>query len=444
MGLNLNKGQAFAVDGIINEMYHGEGYGATLVGEGGTGKTFCTTYITEELVSQDMNVLMAAPTNKAVKQLEKAVKAANLNTSRITFKTIHSALGLTLMPSSERKHVGQNKEEIVSEMDVVVLDEGSMLNKILLFNYFLPAVEASETFSLILGDDYQLPPVGELRSEAFSLFPTWELTQNERQKPNADGSANSINVLGRELRQAIKENKPFHFNHEEDQNIKVVKTAMFIKTVVEAFDLNTDLEETRVIAWRNDRVRAINKAIRAKLFGDDAWKFVVGERVVTAGPLSFGRDVVLSTDEECIVTAIKDSRLVDEDTGEYWDTVCLVLTPIYADVKQAFAHIVADHELERYNARLNDLERRAKEAKGTAAHGLRWRMYHTFRELFADITHCYCITAHRAQGSSFSRVFLDVNDMLDNPRGPERKRLVYVGWSRARHELTVNRVRFST
>ena len=442
--MGLNTGQVTATNGILKEMFEGEHYGATLIGEGGTGKTFCTTFIIEQLLKYDLKVLLAAPTNKAVKQLEKACRAAGLPMDKLTFKTIHSALGLALMPSSERKFVTQTKEEIVSEMDVIVLDEGSMLNKILLQEYLLPALERSEVFCLILGDDMQLPPVNEQKSLAFELFPTWELTKNERQRPNADGTENTINVVARQLRGAIKGGEKFNFRRESDQNIKVVKSALFMRAVVDAFDMDTDLEEQRVIAWRNDRVRAINKAIREKLYGPDAWKFVVGERVVTASPLQSGRETVLSTDEECIVSDIRESQLFEEETGEYWSTVCLVLKPVYADVKQAFAHIVADHEMERYNARLRDLEQKAMAAKGTAAHGMRWRMYWTFKELFADITHCYCITAHRSQGSSYSRVFLDVNDMLDNPRGPERKKLIYVGWSRARHELTVNRLSFST
>ena len=442
--MGLNSGQVTATNGILKEMFEGEGYGATLIGEGGTGKTFCTTYLLEQLLEYDLKVLLAAPTNKAVKQLEKAARAAGLPMDKLTFKTIHSALGLALMPSSERKHVSQTGEEIVSEMDVIVLDEGSMLNSVLLDNYLLPALQRSEVFCLILGDSMQLPPVGEMRSRAFDLFPTWELTKNERQRPNEDGSENTINSVARELRSSIKEHEKFTFKRGEDQNIKPVKTALFMKEILAEFTLDSDLEELRVIAWRNDRVRAINKAIRAKLYGPDAWRFVEGERVVTASPLMSGKNTVLSTDEECFISAIKPSRIFEEDTGEYWETVCLVLKPIYADVQQAFAHVIADHEMERYKARLDHLEQRAIEAKGTSASGMRWRMFWTFKELFADITHCYCITAHRAQGSSFRKVFLDVNDMLDNPRGPERKKLIYVGWSRARQELVLNRISFST
>mgnify|MGYP003461044840 FL=1 len=198
------------------------------------------------------------------------------------------------------------------------------------------------------------------------------------------------------------------------------------------------------IAWRNDRVDDINNAIRKKIYGKGASRYEIGERIVTGEGIKDGEgEIILGTDEECFVTGIEESSLVDQETNKAYKTWRLVLKPIYAtDVKQVFAHVLHESERDRYTRQLTEWATRAKEASGSSS-GFYWKKYHAFAGMFADIRYCYCITLHRAQGSTYKRGFLDVKDILRNEIRYERQRALYVGFSRFAEHITLNKMGFT-
>jgi len=440
--MGLNTGQTIAVNGAL-DAYEEGAPGYTIIGEGGTGKTFSVMEIAKLMIEDEQKVLFMAPTNKAVKQLEKAARAYGLNMDKMGFRTAHSALGLSLMPTDEKKYAAQVRESVVGDYDMVVCDEASMLGEVFLFNYMIPEMENAKVFCLLMGDNMQLPPVKEKQSLAFTLFPTAELTQVERQQNNPDGTPNGILQITHPLREAIKNNTTYNFDFKPEHNVTLLRPGDFLKAVVEQFDLTTDLEDVRVLAWRNYRVNDINNAIRAKIYGSEAKRFEVGERLVLGSPIQKEGETVLATDEESIVAAVSESYMFDENSSTKWKTWLLTLHPVYADVAQVFAHVLHEDEFERYRQHTNKLTEKAlgiKEKGGNASWV--WKQLHQFKDLFADLKYCYCITVHRSQGSTFKRVMVDVKDLLENPLRSERQRLLYVAFSRPREELIINKLGF--
>lgn len=440
--MGLNTGQTLGVNGALDAYEAGEP-GYTIIGEGGTGKTYSVMEIAKLMLDDGQKILFMAPTNKAVKQLEKAARSYGLDMNKIGFRTAHSALGLSLMPTDEKKYAAQVRDSVVGDYNMVVCDEASMLGEIFLFNYMIPELENAKVFCLLMGDNMQLPPVKEKESLAFTLFPTAELTQVERQKNNPDGTPNGILEITHPLREAIKNNTSYHFNKVPDHNVTVLKSGDFLRTIVDQFDLTTDLEDVRVLAWRNFRVNDINNAIRAKIYGPDASRFEIGERLVLGSPIQKEGETVLATDEESIVASAVESQMFDEDTSTKWKTWLITLHPVYADVKQVFAHVLHEDEFERYRQHTQKLTDKALDikSKGGNANWV-WKQLHTFKDLFADLKYCYCITVHRSQGSTFKRVMVDVKDLLENPTRSERQRLLYVAFSRPQEELIINKLGF--
>lgn len=441
MKLKPNNGQVVAINRAL-DAYEAQEPGYTIVGEGGTGKTFSVMEFVRIVLEEDLAILMAAPTNKAVKQLQKAARHYGLNLSRIGFKTIHSALGLSVMPTSERKHVGAVRDSILGDYDLVVIDEASMLPEALLENYLMPECQSLGLFVLLMGDNMQLPPVKEVESKAFGLFPTSVLTQPERQLNNPDGTPNGILEVAHPLRDCIEHKRQYEFKLPAN-NVRAMRDSEFIKFILDQFTIDTDLDDIRVLAWTNRAVNSINKAIREKIYGKDAARFEIGERIVTGEPVTSGGEIILSTDEECIVTAIKESTVFDEDAGETWRTLLITLRPLFADSVQEFAHTLHPDEQARYEDHLDHLRSKAdKAAKNGGNPKYHWRKYHEFRSLFADLKYCYCLTVHRSQGSTYRRIILDVKDILGNPIRSERQRLIYVGFSRPQEELIINKLAF--
>lgn len=435
--MKFNEGQRAAIEAAVSGFLEGNLKGITVIGEGGTGKTTSVMETVQRLLDAGMKVLLTAPTNKAVKQLEKAARAYGLTMDNVAFQTLHSALGLALLPSEENKYAVPCGKCIFPLFDVVVVDEVSMLGRRVLFDYLLPQAEVDDVRLLFMGDDMQLPPVKEKTSPAFEVFETHRLTKVERQ--SSDSEILTVNGL---LRTAMEKGRPFTAPQISGGNgVTCVKDVDFMRTVLDAFDADTDLDEQRVLAWRNRRVDNINAAIRTKIYGKDAERFEVGERVVTGAPIGNGESILLSTDEECIVNSVSEFQIEDEDSGEYFNVYRLVLKPLHADIGQVIACVLHESDEERYRARLDWFAERAKKSAPGEARRY-WARFHKFKELFATIRYCYCITVHRSQGSTYKRVFVDVKDILSNPIQRERQNLLYVGYSRPSSELVVNKEKF--
>lgn len=131
--------------------------GLTLLGEGGTGKTTSVMAAVKSYLANGKRVLLCAPTNKAVKQMEAAARQFGLKGA--VAMTLHKALGLALLPSEENKHTVKMGPSILGEFDLVVLDEGSMVSGIAVDRYLIPELHTNpHTLLIIMGDRLQLPP----------------------------------------------------------------------------------------------------------------------------------------------------------------------------------------------------------------------------------------------------------------------------------------------
>jgi exodeoxyribonuclease V alpha subunit len=115
-----------------------------LTGGPGTGKTTTTLAIIKVFQLMGANVLLAAPTGRAAKRMSE--------TTGMEAKTIHRLLEYK-PPEGYKKN-----EEYQLECDVLIIDETSMVDIILMYN-LLKAVP-KEAVVILVGDVDQLPSVG--------------------------------------------------------------------------------------------------------------------------------------------------------------------------------------------------------------------------------------------------------------------------------------------
>lgn len=65
-----------------------------------------------------------------------------------------------------------------------------------------------------------------------------------------------------------------------------------------------------------------------------------------------------------------------------------------------------------------------------------WKNFHSiYIQPFANVNYGYCITCHKAQGSTFYNVFVDLEDIVKNTNDNEMKRCLYTAVSRTSNEL---------
>ncbi|CAB1253935.1 ATP-dependent RecD-like DNA helicase [Clostridium sp. MT-14] len=120
-----------------------------ITGGPGTGKTTIINCIIQLFEKANYKVLMGAPTGRAAKRMSEATKREA--------KTIHRLLDMGVENDEESMFFSRGEESPL-QCDVVIIDEASMID-IMLMNNLLKAISVG-TRLVIVGDAQQLPSVG--------------------------------------------------------------------------------------------------------------------------------------------------------------------------------------------------------------------------------------------------------------------------------------------
>lgn len=392
-------------------------------GSAGTGKSTCVQTLVRE---SRASFCMTAPTNKATKVLRE-MSRQELDDS-VDSATTYSLLGLRLDSSGEYRTVsaaeGANK---AGQYDVVVVDEGSMVNKSLWGHISLTAQEEGVKF-LIMGDGCQLPPVGEERSRALDVRYARHLSKVERHD-------NQILTIANHLRdcQGTLSAPTVRTDCDERGGVYALNYKTMRKKACDAFlsdSYQANPGSIKVIAWRNSTVAFYNQLIREAMYGEKVAseaKFQMFERVVSCQAVMAAGEVVMSTDEEGTVQGIEV-----EQHPIYRDLTCYKLQ-VEAEFGDSWVTCWVIHESSEraYAKLLGDLADKAKARTGS------WQAFWAAKELIHDIRPCHAITAHRAQGSTYDSAFVDLGDIMVNRNRLEALQCAYVGFSRPRRILCV-------
>ena len=119
-----------------------------ITGGPGTGKTTIIKTITTLLLENGDTLELGAPTGRAAKRMTEA--------TGIEAKTIHRMLGINF--ASDTAQVFDKNEDSPIEADVIIIDEASMVD-LMLMHHLLKAISHGSRLILV-GDANQLPSVG--------------------------------------------------------------------------------------------------------------------------------------------------------------------------------------------------------------------------------------------------------------------------------------------
>lgn len=122
---------------------------SVITGGPGTGKTTIINGILKILEHNNFQVAIAAPTGRAAKRITE--------TTGYPASTIHRLLEYAYIEGSDEMRFGRNEENPL-DMDVVIIDEASMVDLILM-NGLMKALKPG-TRLILVGDADQLPSVG--------------------------------------------------------------------------------------------------------------------------------------------------------------------------------------------------------------------------------------------------------------------------------------------
>ena len=419
-----------------------------LRGYAGTGKTYTITqFIRHYLVQYKFKkVVLSAPTNKAVQVLKEASSKSIKGSRWVSFNTIHQVLGIKPDVTDDGREVfGIKQKKDNLELDLLVIDEVSMLNDDLFFELIKYQSDIKIVF---MGDPAQIPQVNKVDCEPF-LNPekynivTHTLTKIMRQ---ADGS--SLVDLSFNIREKLDVWHPSHIEDKDGFDLKIWKNNSLdskdnLRTHLNDFfsseEFKSNTSEYKVIAWRNDRVAFYNKFIREVYHGkSDLPQYLVNDMIITNNPVFDEDDIILNTNQELkLLEVIDKDFLVNKKKIKGYELKCKYFdSDADKDIEISIRALKEDYIYE-FNAICNKIAKQAKNTIESTSRKKMWRYFFKTKKYFADIGYSFAITAHKSQGSTYLKTFVDMNDICANQNIVERNRIAYTSITRAKKYCTI-------
>lgn len=222
------------MEALKNSLYHKY---SCLIGGAGTGKSFVTAELINQLLLNKRDIVVLAPTHKAREALQDKLDERCLP---VKVRTIHSFA------------YSKKKENI----DTIIIDESGMIPTALLSKL---TTRLKETQTIFVGDKNQLEPIeyGRPFETLQEILPKVELKKNNRSE------SPDIVKLGRWIL-GTEEKPQYTPNITQVQELK------------QAYELKPDV----YISFLNETVDEINEHFRLKTTNRSiSQKFAIGERI---------------------------------------------------------------------------------------------------------------------------------------------------------------------
>lgn len=378
-----------------------------LAGYSGTGKsTLVRTLLGEidnlfkmaRLINPNyppFDVKLTATTNKAC-------EALRFITHREVV-TIHSALGLrvhTDYSTNKSTLVVRQGADIVRDT-VLFVDEASFVDEPLLRHIFKRTERCKIVF---IGDPAQLLNVGCDVPPVFHRgFEGAHLSKVVRQ---AEG--NPIIELSTKFRETVSSGEFFSFQP-DGHFIQHLQRADFDQAILAEFGRpDWHYHDSKVLAWTNKCVVAYNRGIREYVQGDP--DFQIGDYAV-CNHFVGSKGYSIKTDQLVQITDISEPSYEHGLAGKYFtvDNAVVKFMPDSLTEKKALI--------------------RQAEAEGNAT------VLYEINNNWIDLRAAFACTINKSQGSTFRKVFIDLDDIKKCTLGSQIARLMYVGTSRASEQV---------
>lgn len=463
-----------------------------LFGFAGTGKTFVISYFVKQILSDNKvdQIFICAPTHKALNVIESYFKSNitqsdyNIIFPKISFMTIHKLFEFQPIISAKDgvKGFKSNRESrFLKQMNrkLVIIDECSMISKDMDME-IKKHIELYQFKCMYLGDEMQLPPVGETNSVVFSnLHPTYKYhtVLNEIMRTKSS-DIKKVSALIRE----------WNLNDPLDQTLLKVRTDPASEKKFKLFRQKPDIENTVwfkklvekiesgdlpiILTWKNSVAANYNNIIRkyihktAKIanymVGDhlmfnnfymnpDGAKFYTSDMVKIIEIVSEKRELnpwmahyipYAKTNSSKIFNKLlsKLSKLPAEIVVDTF-----VVKKIYSEISVIDNNtykisVVNMKSLEVYDTLIKGIENHITyfftETKNDTLTSDLWDIfYKELKDPFAEISFGYSTTVYKSQGSTFNTVIIDTVDVYENKTPVEVQKSLYTAATRASDEL---------
>lgn len=406
----MNQGQQDAAEAFFQFLFS-EDKEMGISGPGGVGKTFLMGEMIDTILPRYYDtckmmgiepefdfVDMTATTNKAA-------EALSLATGRPT-TTIHSYLNLKVQDdytngTSKLMKTGSWR---VHERTILFLDECSMIDSPL-ETCIHEGMHKSKI--VYVGDHCQLAPVKEKLSPIYKRgIPFYNLTEPMRTK------VPELQALNQQLRETVETG--------------VFKPIQIIPGIIDWLDdegMQRELQntfaaqthESRVLAFTNQRVVQFNDYIRQLRNLPPEW--TNGEMLVNNSAIRFKNRMFSVEEEFTIISQASVTEDIDLDGAIFK----VRRTTLESRLGERFSDVPIPVDRSHFEA----LIRYFKKEKN-------WTKYYHLKNTYPELRQRDAATVHKAQGSTYNTVFIDVGNISTCNIADQVARMLYVAASRAR------------
>lgn len=380
-----------------------------LKGYSGTGKsTLVKQFITVDLprILQTLHLLnpsapeyaleLTATTNKAAENLE--------HLTGYPVQTIHSLMSLV-----PRKDYSTGKTYLTvksAQVDpiyhsIIIVDEASYIDWQLLK---LIERQTKECKVIYIGDPAQLTPVMSTDTPAFNKgYPEAELKEVVRNQGR-------ILELATGFRHAVTSGRFTDFTPDGFEVVHMSQNDFELEIQKEFSRADWNCWDSRVLTWTNERSIQYNNFVSEARSGSPHFK--IDDYAIVNSFMGQGNSK-LATGASVVISSI-DPDTCHGVAGNYFGfhglTTKYFMPLNYKDKEKTIKQFAAKNDLV---------------------------MAATVDRSWIDLRGAYASTVNKAQGSTYNKVFIDVNDIAKCRSGDQIARLMYVATSRAKSQVVL-------
>lgn len=446
----LGEEQLSVIESINNFLLSKE-TSITISGYAGTGKSSIILEIVKNLKKwiPRKEYVLCAPTHKAKLVLERFSGESGV--------TLHKLLSLS--PNIEILNLDfrdlQFRINTLSTLfpidGVIICDEASMINDVLYDELINNCIKLNSKI-IFIGDIKQLAPVNANSFSKVFSNNTLYLSKIYRQS-DKNGLHNVLPTLREHhivkfVDSIGEEGSLICVNNIKDLFVKAIPE--FKKAIK-----NSDILQTKILAYTNNRVQALNMKARELLFGKEKeyckFEFLTAYENLKFNGTEFWNSMDYIIIDEPTPININIPYFISlpgyklnlynssEDCSE---EINILSKEISQDYLQSLAYSIETIRLEAIM-----LKKRYSKNAGNA-----WKKYYQMIESFTSpfdlfydnrvirkksFDYGYAMTIHRSQGSSINNVFIDMKDVAICKNTEELRQLQYVSVSRAMHDVVI-------
>jgi len=413
-----------------------------LRGSAGTGKTSLAAAMVRALLSLKQKLVLLAPTGRAAKvfalhaghpaftihrRIYRQRTAGDLSAFNLSDNLYHD----TLFMVDEASMIAANSADSA-------FGSGNLLDDLLRYVY-----QGQNCRLVFIGDQAQLPPVGEEESPALAAdgLRAWGLRVYEATLSEVLRQSRQSGILWNAtmVRQMDTLLLPrIRFSGFAD--IVAVRGDELIETLASSFS-HVGLDDTIVVTRSNKRANIYNQGIRNTIL-DREEELCRGDQLMivknnyfwtseTKGELPF-----LANGDRCVVQRVRhihelygfrfaEVTFLLPDYDDYELTATLLLDTLRAEApaltrqqqEQLYAQAMADYA---------DLPQKGERMKALRADG----HYNALQ-----VKYGYAVTCHKAQGGQWAHVYIDQGYMTDDMLTPDYQHWLYTALTRATEKV---------